>query len=988
MGDGRGTVVGPLAKLLSIGALSIALVALAGYLVHAPLLYTVRTGLKGMSPLTALALVLLASAQLARTRGLLGAVRAFGFGAALIGAIVLVGHAVAGDDDLSPWLSRAVFGSGVAAGRTSIGTALSVLFLGLAELPLLRGRSRLGDAAAGLAVLLSSLALLGYAYGVQDLYALRLFHTMALNTAVTIFALGVASILSHAEGGWAKAITLSGPAGHTTRRQLIFTLIPPIIGYVLVAAATRGALGLGAAMALFVVLTVAPLLWLILRDGRALAELDAERERRQALEKEHLQVLEGRLAAQAAELEHSNSARLELAEQASLRSENRYRLLFDSIDAGFCVIEMLFGPDGAPRDYRFLEVNAAFGQNTGLADAEGRLMRDLAPDHEQHWFDTYGAVATTGEAIRFELPAEALGGRWYDVHAFPVDDPQLKRIGILFNDVTSQKRAQLELESVNANLEQRVADALAERRVFADIIESTDDAVLACDPDLTILAINAATIRQIDRIYGVGLKVGDNLLDALEALPEHRTQVERHWRRALSGEEFVFTDEFGDPDRDRVFFEVRFFPLSDRDGKRIGAFQTAYDVSDRVRAAAELQAAQDALRQAQKMEAVGQLTGGLAHDFNNLLTGIMGNLELLQVRVARGRLDDLDRFINAAQGAGRRAASLTQRLLAFSRRQTLDPKATDVNRLVAGLEELLRRTVGPLHNIEVVQAAGLWSAMIDATQLESAVLNLAINARDAMPDGGRLTIETANKWLDDRAARERDLPPGQYLSICVSDTGTGMTAEVAARAFDPFYTTKPIGEGTGLGLSMIYGFARQSGGQVRIYSELGQGTTVCIYLPRHLGEAEEAIDSTTDVSPTGGKGETVLVVDDEATIRHLIDEVLDDRGYTVIGAADGAAGLKVLQSDVRIDLLITDVGLPGGLNGRQVADAARALRRGLKVLFITGYVENAAVGNGHMELGMELLTKPFAMADLASKVQDILADPGAPAVPPTAPASQ
>jgi PAS domain S-box-containing protein len=381
---------------------------------------------------------------------------------------------------------------------------------------------------------------------------------------------------------------------------------------------------------------------------------------------------------------------------------------------------------------------------------------------------------------------------------------------------------------------------------------------------------------------------------------------------------------------------------------------------------------EEQLRQAQKMEAVGQLTGGLAHDFNNLLTGMMGNLELLQLRLDRGKLDDADRFINAAQGAGRRAASLTQRLLAFSRRQTLDPKPTDVNRLIAGVEELVRRTVGPTADIEVVGAAGLWPAMIDATQLESAILNLCINARDAMPGGGRITIETANKWLDDRAARGRDLPPGQYLSICVTDTGTGMSPETIERAFEPFYTTKPIGQGTGLGLSMIYGFARQSGGHVRIYSELGQGTTICIYLPRYAGDALFAEEEEALATAVAASGQTVLVVDDEATIRHLIDEVLDEQGYTVIGAADGAAGLKVLQSGSKIELLITDVGLPNGMNGRQVADAARALRPGLRVLFITGYAENAAVGNGHLEPGMELLTKPFSIQALTSKVADMM----------------
>jgi CheY-like chemotaxis protein len=372
------------------------------------------------------------------------------------------------------------------------------------------------------------------------------------------------------------------------------------------------------------------------------------------------------------------------------------------------------------------------------------------------------------------------------------------------------------------------------------------------------------------------------------------------------------------------------------------------------------------------MEAVGQLTGGLAHDFNNLLTGMMGNLELLQLRVARGRTDDLDRFISAAQGAGQRAASLTQRLLAFSRRQTLDPKPTDVQNLVRGMEELLQRTVGPGTVVEVVDTPGLWPAMIDGTQLESALLNLSINARDAMPDSGKITIEAANKRLDARAALQLDMSAGEYLSICVTDTGTGMEPEVIERAFEPFFTTKPIGQGTGLGLSMIYGFARQSGGQVRIYSEVGMGTTICIYLPRFYGDASSKRDEDAGQVPVNGSGETVLVVDDEATIRHLIDEVLDEQGYTFIGAGDGAAGIKVLQSDARIDLLITDVGLPNGMNGRQVADAARALRPGLPVLFITGYADNAAVGNGHLEPGMELLTKPFTIEALSVKVADIL----------------
>ncbi|CAN7677480.1 PAS domain S-box protein [Rhizobium sp. LjRoot98] len=382
--------------------------------------------------------------------------------------------------------------------------------------------------------------------------------------------------------------------------------------------------------------------------------------------------------------------------------------------------------------------------------------------------------------------------------------------------------------------------------------------------------------------------------------------------------------------------------------------------------------AEEALRQAQKMEAVGQLTGGIAHDFNNLLAGISGSLEVIERRLSQGRSDGIDRFIRGAQTSAQRAAALTQRLLAFSRRQTLDPKPTDVNRLVFGMEDLITRTVGPAIKVEVVGAAGLWTTKVDTAQLESALLNLAINARDAMPGGGKLTIETANKWLDNRAGRERDLPPGQYISVCVTDTGTGIPKDIADRIFDPFFTTKPIGQGTGLGLSMIHGFVRQSGGQIRVYSEPGHGTTMCLYLPRYTGEIADDAEAVDTPIPEMGAGETVLVIDDEPTVRMLIVEVLEEAGYVALEAEDGPSGLKILQSDARIDLLITDVGLPGGLNGRQVADAARLTRPDLKVLFVTGFAENAAVGNGHLEPGMEVITKPFVMTELANKVTDMI----------------
>ena len=476
--------------------------------------------------------------------------------------------------------------------------------------------------------------------------------------------------------------------------------------------------------------------------------------------------------------------------------------------------------------------------------------------------------------------------------------------------------------------------------------------------------------------------------------PDDRARIDASIHGVIDGSRPFWTDEYRFRRADGSYAAIfdRGYVIRDGAGTAVRMIGAMLDLTERKRAeerlrelnetleqrvAQEIAArakTEEALRQSQKMEAVGQLTGGIAHDFNNLLAGISGSLELMQSRIGQGRLKDVERYMAAAQGAARRAAALTHRLLAFSRRQTLDPRPTNVNQLVAGMEELIRRSVGPAVDIEVVGAAGLWPALVDPPQLENALLNLCINARDAMPEGGRITIETANKWLDDRAARERDLDPGQYLSLCVSDTGTGMAPEVLARAFDPFFTTKPLGEGTGLGLSMIYGFAQQSGGQVRIYSEIGQGTTVCIYLPRHYGEAEEAGPFyPSGEAPRAGPGETVLVVDDEPTVRMLVTEVLEDLGYTAIEAADSVAGLKVLQSDVRIDLLITDVGLPGGMNGRQMADAGRARRPDLKVLFITGYAENAAVGNGHLEPGMAVLTKPFVVEALGLRIREMIA---------------
>jgi PAS domain S-box-containing protein len=386
----------------------------------------------------------------------------------------------------------------------------------------------------------------------------------------------------------------------------------------------------------------------------------------------------------------------------------------------------------------------------------------------------------------------------------------------------------------------------------------------------------------------------------------------------------------------------------------------------------ELRRNEEALRQSQKMEAVGQLTGGVAHDFNNLLQIIIGNLDTLRrnLPLESGRLR---RAAEQAMNGARRAASLTQRLLAFSRRQPLDPRSIDLNSLVNDMSELLHRTLGETVAVETVRGAGLWRVEADANELEAAILNLAVNARDAMPEGGRLTIETSNAHVDEGyAAMHAEVIPGQYAVISVSDTGSGMDAATLAKAFEPFFTTKPVGKGTGLGLSQVYGFVKQSGGHVKIYSEIGEGTTVRIYLPRKAGAGKEAALVEQPSLPEGTHEETVLVVEDDDDVRTYSVETLRELGYRVIESHDGPSALRLLERQSHVDLLFTDVILPGGMTGAQVATHARTLRPELKVLFTTGYARNAIVHHGRLDQGAQLITKPFSYAELAAKVRDVL----------------
>ncbi len=600
-------------------------------------------------------------------------------------------------------------------------------------------------------------------------------------------------------------------------------------------------------------------------------------------------------------------------------------------------------------------------------DLDGEKWASLVhPDDLENAASRWGAALAAGETYETEFRIRRVDGRyrWHIVRALPLRDGAGKvTIWTGTNtDIEEQKLTAEALEYLNHTLEQRVEERTQERDRLWTLAE---DLLARADYEGKLSAVNPAWTKILG--WSEQELLTNPYADIIHP-DDIETVVAALTRMGETGQPTRFENRI--LGKDGMWRPIGWTVSPEPDGANFIAI--GRDLTEDKTREEELSLAHEALRQAQKMEAVGQLTGGIAHDFNNLLAGIAGSLELIAARLANGRTEGLDRYIDGAQSSTRRAAALTQRLLAFSRRQTLDPKPTDINRLTSGMEELIRRTVGPAIEIEVVGAGGLWLTNVDQPQLESALLNLAINARDAMPEGGRITIETANKWLDQRAARDREVPPGQYVSLCVTDTGTGMTPQIISRAFDPFFTTKPLGQGTGLGLSMIHGFVRQSGGQVRVYSEIGIGTTMCLYLPRFVGEMEVAEVTEEERVAEPGHGETVLIIDDEFLVRMLMADVVEEAGYRVVEAHDGPSGLKILQSDARVDLLITDVGLPGGMNGRQVADAARATRPNLKVLFVTGYAENAVVGNGHLDPGMQVLTKPFEMTVLAARVNELI----------------
>jgi len=660
------------------------------------------------------------------------------------------------------------------------------------------------------------------------------------------------------------------------------------------------------------------------------------------------------------------------AETRLRESEERLRLVMESTGLGSWEYDAI-----TKRTIRSVRHDEIFGYTAPISDWSFERFKAHIPELDQDLVEAgFRAAIEKGDDWDLECRMVRADGSqgWLQVRARPYRDVtgQVVRLIGTIEDVSARKQA-----------EHAVIETAERFEAFAQTMPSM---VWTSLPDGQIDWFN----NRVSEYCGIPAEE----MKPNGWAPVHPDDIElatKLWLSAVESGE-PFSTEYRIQRRDGMFrwHVTRAIPIRSADGAIAYWIGTSADIHDQKRSeqalaelnatlekqvqerTAELLAAEATLRQSQKMEAVGQLTGGLAHDFNNLLTGVIGSLELMSSRIDQGKVEELGRYLNIARSSAQRAAALTNRLLAFSRRQTLDPKPTDINQLVLGMDELIRRTVGPAVAVTLACTNDLWAVLVDQNQLENALLNLCINARDAMPDGGRLIIETSNMMIADAEARTLDLPDGDYVCLGVSDTGEGMSADVMANAFDPFFTTKPIGEGTGLGLSMVYGFARQSGGQARIYSEPGQGARVCLYLPRYCGSGRVIETPQGPQAAKRGDGQTILVVDDEPSVRLLVKDVLDELGYDVLQAEAGGSGLQILDSSRRIDLLITDVGLPGGMNGRQLAEAALLKRPELKVLFITGYADRAFVTEGSLREGMFILTKPFSLEVLGERVADIM----------------
>ena len=549
---------------------------------------------------------------------------------------------------------------------------------------------------------------------------------------------------------------------------------------------------------------------------------------------------------------------------------------------------------------------------------------------------------------------------WFTFSYSPVRDESGRVAGMFcaVSETTQKVLAERALRELNQTLERRVTEAVAERNVLADIVEGTDAFVQVADLEYRWLAVNRAAADEFERIFGVRPKIGDCMLDVLASQPENQAAVKATWQRALAGEEFTAIEEFGDPSRDRRSYEMRYNTLRDRNGNSIGAYQFVYDVTERLRDQERLRLAETALRQAQKMESLGQLTGGVAHDFNNLLAVFATGLQLLEREVAG---QQRQRIFEGMRRALSRGTGLTRHLLAFSRRRPVNPESIDLAAHLRGMREMLDASLGGHLKVEMNLAADVWPVEIDAGEMELAILNLCVNSRDAMPDGGLISIAATNVHEADAHGTF-----GDFVKLTVTDTGIGMTPEVLARAFEPFFTTKDVSKGSGLGLPQVYGFAQQSGGQVSMHSQIGGGTTVTILLPRslHTPVASRPMDtmSPAAASNDGSRRGHALLVEDDREVAALTREMLNCLGFTVTHVASADAALGALANDRAISIVLSDIMMPGGVNGLELAREIKRRHHDLPIVLTTGYVEAAA---DMKDDEFHLLPKPYSLEALA-----------------------
>ncbi len=645
------------------------------------------------------------------------------------------------------------------------------------------------------------------------------------------------------------------------------------------------------------------------------------------------------------------------AEANLRRREEQLRLAIEAAEVGLWDVDQVAGTlFWQPR------VKAMFGIAADVPVTMQDYYDGLHPDDFAATAAAFAATADPARRAVYEVEYRTVGKedgvvRWVAAKGRGVfeGDACVRVIGTAI-DITDRKAVEQALRDLNETLEQRVADALAERKLFADLVENTDAIIQVLDRDYRVLAINRAAVAAFDRAYGVAPTVGASILDLLSDRPGDLADVRALWDRALAGEAFTATAEFGLAERERRWFDITFAVLNDAGGTLIGAYQMVRDVTDRIAEQKRLAAAEDQLRQAQKVEALGQLTGGVAHDFNNLLTPIIGTLDLLH-RKETGT-DRERRLVEAALQSAERAKTLVQRLLAFARRQPLQPTAVAIDSLIAGMAELIESTTGPQIHVVTDIAPGLPAARGDWNQLEMALLNLSVNARDAMPDGGTLRISAQAM-----AAEGVGLRPGDYVRISVADTGTGMDAATLAKAIEPFFSTKGIGKGTGLGLSMVHGLAEQLGGALRIFSRPGVGTNVELWLP---ASEQPAVNPATEPAtalpaPAEARG-IALLVDDEPSVRAIAAHALEEIGFVVVEYDSAEAALAGLREGLAPAVLVTDHLMPG-MNGTELVRVARGLRPDMPALIVSGYADVEEIAPD-----LPRLTKPFRSGDLAMAI--------------------